>query len=62
MGNQALNNDLRKVTDKDFDDKKLESYLTKLWTFEELESIQIKRINSDIMQVSDQRLEKQFPT
>lgn len=56
MGNQALNNDLKRVMEKDFDDKKLEQYLTKLWTFEDLESMRYKQISSEIVNVSDQLL------
>ena len=62
MGNQALNHDLRNVQDLDFDPKKLDPFLSKLWTFEELDSIRYKHIGSGIVSIDDDTLEKQFPT
>ena len=62
MGNQAINHDLRNVVERDFDDKLLDPYLGKLWTFEDLDKFKYHRINWDILSTGDKILEKQFPT
>lgn len=56
MGNQALNSDLKNVQSLDFDPKKLDPFLSKLFTFEELDSIKYKQIDSSIVSVGDSTL------
>lgn len=56
MGNQALNSDLKNVQSLDFDPKKLDPYLSKLFTFEELDSIKYKQIDSSIASIGDSTL------
>ena len=56
MGNQALNSDLKQVQHLDFDPKKLDPLLSKLFTFEGLDSIKYRQIDGNIVSVSDSTL------
>lgn len=42
MGNQFIKNELRQVMSKDFDDHKLDQYISMLWTFDNQEEFSYK--------------------
>ena len=56
MGNQALNSDLKQVQHLDFDPKKLDPLFAKLWSFDELDGMRYRHIDSSIVSVSDSTL------
>ena len=62
MGNQAIKNDFRKVLDPDFEDTQLDPYMSKLFTFQDIDSLNYSNISSNIVDISDHYLNKQFPT
>ena len=53
MGNEQIKQELRKCRDLDFNNKELDPYLAKLWTFEDQETFTYKSLFPELGDIQD---------